>query len=357
MSKKLSRELIAQKVKSDRIESIRNLNLWGSNIEDISIIEEMPSLEIVSLSVNKIRTLRPFANLQNLRELYLRQNLISNLNEIKYLTECQNLSVLWLSQNPICDNPNYRAVVICVLPQLQKLDDIAITQEERDKAEKKLSGNFSEEDEPEVKSNQKNMREIEQEEERYSPKKKNMINASKRKSAPNYQKSNKKEYEEEDNYYGNKNQLQRNKNKYEEEEEDYIKPKKTFQPDRRKHNDDYGRNNDQEENDMYNYDHRPIRAASGVVGKNFNLKRNNNFDDNKYDNKYENRYNNKYDNKYDNKYENRYDNKYDNNYDDNRREKKKGNSNVLNVVINLLKELSTSELQTVKREIDRINNY
>ena len=168
-----------------------------------------------------------------------------------------------------------------------------------------------------------------------------MINASKRKSAPNYQKSNKKEYEEEDNYYGNKNQLQRNKNKYEEEEEDYIKPKKTFQPDRRKHNDDYGRNNDQEENDMYNYDNRPIRAASGVVGKNFNLKRNNNFDDNKYDNKYENRD----------------DNKYDNNYDDNRREKKKGNSNVLNVVINLLKELSTSELQTVKREIDRINNY
>lgn len=136
MSKKLSRELIAQKVKSDRIESIRNLNLWGSNIEDISIIEEMPSLEIVSLSVNKIRTLRPFANLQNLRELYLRRNLISNLNEIKHLTDCQNLSVLWLSENPICDNPNYRAVVICVLPQLQKLDDIAITDEERDKAEK-----------------------------------------------------------------------------------------------------------------------------------------------------------------------------------------------------------------------------
>lgn len=119
MSKKLSRELIAQKVKSDRIESIRNLNLWGSNIEDISIIEEMPSLEIVSLSVNKIRTLRPFANLQNLRELYLRRNLISNLNEIKHLTDCQNLNVLWLSENPICDNPNYRAVVICVLPQLQ----------------------------------------------------------------------------------------------------------------------------------------------------------------------------------------------------------------------------------------------
>ena len=131
MSKKLSRELIAQKVKSDRIESIRNLNLWGSNIEDISIIQEMQSLQIVSLSVNKIRTLKPFANLANLRELYLRRNLITNLNEIKFLTDCKNLNVLWLRENPICDNPNYRAIVICILPQLQKLDDIAITEEER----------------------------------------------------------------------------------------------------------------------------------------------------------------------------------------------------------------------------------
>ena len=46
MSKKLTRELIAQKVKSDRLESIRKLNLWGSNLEDISIIsdEENPNI-------------------------------------------------------------------------------------------------------------------------------------------------------------------------------------------------------------------------------------------------------------------------------------------------------------------------
>ena len=47
MSKKLSCELFAKKMKSDRIELIRNLNIWGSNIEDIFIIREMPSLEIV----------------------------------------------------------------------------------------------------------------------------------------------------------------------------------------------------------------------------------------------------------------------------------------------------------------------
>ena len=338
MSKKLSRELIAQKVKSDRIESIRNLNLWGSNIEDISIIEEMPSLEIVSLSVNKIRTLRPFANLQNLRELYLRQNLISNLNEIKYLTDCQNLTVLWLSQNPICDNPNYRAVVICVLPQLQKLDDIAITDAERLKAEKKLSGNFEEDDEEEqeIPKNQKNYQENEVED--YSSNKKSGgYQEQKRKGGYYQQQSNKKEYDEEENYYGNKNQnqIQKNKNKYGnkyEEKEEYLKPKKTFQPERSKQNDDYDNyDNENDDNKYNNYDNRPIRAASGAV-KNYNYKKQNNY--------------------------NNYDDKYENNYDDkNRKDKKRGNSNVLNAVINLLKELSTNELQIVKREIDRINNY
>ena len=328
MSKKLSRELIAQKVKSDRIESIRNLNLWGSNIEDISIIEEMPSLEIVSLSVNKIRTLRPFSNLTNLRELYLRRNLITNLNEIKYLTDCQNLNVLWLSENPICDNPNYRAVVICVLPQLQKLDDIAITDEEREKAEKRLSGNFEEDNDDEEedqniqeeennKKNFDNMRQQQIQQERYSPKK----------NTNNYE-------NEENKYYGknnnnmrkSQNQNQRNKNnkQYDErqdDEEDYIKPKKTFQPNRYKQNDEYEKYNNND--DMYNYDNRPIRANSGMVPKNNNFKKNNNYN-----------------------YE------YNNNS-----EKKKGNNNILNCVISLLKELSPNELQIVKREIDRINNY
>ena len=333
MSKKLSRELIAQKVKSDRIESIRNLNLWGSNIEDISIIEEMPSLEIVSLSVNKIRTLRPFSNLTNLRELYLRRNLITNLNEIKYLTDCQNLNVLWLSENPICDNPNYRAVVICVLPQLQKLDDIAITDEEREKAEKRLSGNFEEDNDDEEEDqniqeeennnkNFDNMRQQQIQQERYSPKK------------------NTNNYENEDNkYYGknnnnmrkSQNQNQRNKNnkQYDErqdDEEDYIKPKKTFQPNRYKQNDEYEKYNNND--DMYNYDNRPIRANSGMVPKNNNFKKNNNYRN--YEDNYE----------------------YNNNS-----EKKKGNSNILNCVISLLKELSPNELQIVKREIDRINNY
>lgn len=134
MSKKLTRELIAQKAKSDRIQNIKNLNLWGSNIDDVSIIKDMPSLEIISLSVNKIRTLKPFANLHNLKELYLRNNLIADIKEVQYLEGCENLKILWLSENPICDFKNYRSLVIQALPQLAKLDDVMITETERENA-------------------------------------------------------------------------------------------------------------------------------------------------------------------------------------------------------------------------------
>jgi len=320
MSKKLSRELIAQKVKSDRIESIRNLNLWGSNIEDISIIREMPSLEIVSLSVNKIRTLSPFANLQNLRELYLRRNLIANLNEIKYLTNCENLSVLWLSENPIYDNPNYRAVIICILPQLQKLDDIPITDEEREKAEKKLSGNLEEEEDGN-----------DEEEEPKEENVKNGYNQNQRSDKKNYAiRSNHKNEDdnEESNFYENnnnisngrkisnkKNNIRQNRmnmhDNEEQEDENEYKPKNKAQSNKY--------------NDKYNYDDRPIRANSEMIPKHEHFKN----------------MNRNYGNKYDDYGE--------------REEKKKDNGNILNCVISLLKELSPNELQIVKREIDRLN--
>ena len=325
MSKKLSRELIAQKVKSDRIESIRNLNLWGSNIEDISIIREMPSLEIVSLSVNKIRTLAPFANLQNLRELYLRRNLIANLNEIKHLTNCENLTVLWLSENPICDNPNYRAVIICILPQLQKLDDIPITDEEREKAEKKLSGNLEEDDE----GNDEDEKEKNGYNQNQSDKKNYGIRNNNN-EGNNNKINNENEEDDENNYYGNDNRnnnprkisnkkinMRQGKNNYYDNEEDFNDNDNEYnKPKYRAQSNKY--------NDMYNYDDRTMRANSEMLPKYGHFKNSNK----------------------------NYGNKYEDEYED-KNEKK--NSNILNCVINLLKELSPNELQIVKREIDRLN--
>ena len=170
-----------------------------------------------------------------------------------------------------------------------------------------------------------------------SPKKKNNDNYTNKKSK-GYNDQN--DYDNEDNnYYGNNDNYVRRssqnirnkdsnrikKDDRQDDDEDYIKPKKTFQPSKHKHNDEYDRYNKKE---MYNNDdNMPIRAKSGIVPQDENYKRSNN-----YENKFEN-------------------NKYDNNYAEN----KKGNSNILNCVISLLKELSLNELQVVKREIDRLN--
>mmetsp|Transcript_39040 Transcript_39040/g.37353 ORF Transcript_39040/g.37353 Transcript_39040/m.37353 type:complete len:92 (+) Transcript_39040:122-397(+) len=91
----------------------------------------MPNIEICSLSLNKIDSLASFSSCKKLQELYLRKNLISELLEVKYLVMCPNLKVLWLSDNPIVDHPFYRKFVLKMLPNLIKLDNASVTEEER----------------------------------------------------------------------------------------------------------------------------------------------------------------------------------------------------------------------------------
>lgn len=120
---------------------IKNLNFYGGDLEDVSILKEMPNIEICSLSLNKIATLKDFSHLKKMTELYLRKNLVSDLIEVKYLANCSKLRVLWLSENPISQHPLYRPFIIKMLPNLTKLDDANVSQEERTEAQKT---NFSE---------------------------------------------------------------------------------------------------------------------------------------------------------------------------------------------------------------------
>lgn len=100
----------------------------------MSVIKELPNLEVLSLSVNKIATLRDFATCSRLTELYLRKNAVADLSEVQYLCSLRHLRVLWLWDNPCAEIANYRLVVIHYLPQLSKLDNTEITNEEREAA-------------------------------------------------------------------------------------------------------------------------------------------------------------------------------------------------------------------------------
>lgn len=126
----LTRNYILAKTKKSDLKDVKHLNIWGSELRDVSILKELVNVEVLSLSVNSINSLSDFAQCHALTEIYLRKNAITDLREVVYLRGLRNLSVLWLCENPIADHPQYRSYVIKALPQLKRLDDIDITQAE-----------------------------------------------------------------------------------------------------------------------------------------------------------------------------------------------------------------------------------
>ena len=60
MQNPLTKELVIEKCKKSNFNEIKNINLWGTNLDDISIIRQLVNLEVVSLSVNQISTLQDF---------------------------------------------------------------------------------------------------------------------------------------------------------------------------------------------------------------------------------------------------------------------------------------------------------
>lgn len=132
---KLTEGLVLARTRAVDLDGVTKLNFWGSEISDISVVRSMPNLEVCSVSVNSISTLKDFARCKQLTELYIRKNKIENLSEIHYLKNLTRLRNLWLADNPCAEGRNYRATVLRTLPNLQKLDNVVVSEEEKKEAE------------------------------------------------------------------------------------------------------------------------------------------------------------------------------------------------------------------------------
>jgi len=113
---------------------VKKLNCWACGLEDISALSLLPNVEVLTLSVNKIRSLEPLRHCHKLAELYIRNNQIVALGEIGHLRELYNLRILWLENNPCAFEENYRLKVLKYLPMLHKLDNAVVTEYELDEA-------------------------------------------------------------------------------------------------------------------------------------------------------------------------------------------------------------------------------
>ncbi|RNF11817.1 Protein C21orf2 [Trypanosoma rangeli] len=132
----LREQTVLERTKAETLSAVRNLNLWGEGLTDVSVVEKIPGIEVLALAANRLTTLRPFSLCTSLRELYLRKNDIKSLAEVKYIKELPKLHTLWLMDNPCAKSPNYRSFVIRCCPHLRQLDDIEVTEKERDESEK-----------------------------------------------------------------------------------------------------------------------------------------------------------------------------------------------------------------------------
>ncbi|CAL1536041.1 unnamed protein product [Lymnaea stagnalis] len=130
----LTEKLVLLRTRAQDLESVKKLNCWASNIKDVSVVRRLPNLEVCSLSINKLTTLRDFAHCYNLQELYVRTNNIQCLGDIHYLKNLPKLRSLWLSENPCATKDNYRMTVLKTLPRLQKLDNVVVTEDELTRA-------------------------------------------------------------------------------------------------------------------------------------------------------------------------------------------------------------------------------
>lgn len=138
----LTEEMILQKACVKSLEKVRTVNLWRQDLENIWIVRRLQCVESISLVSNRISELQPFAACHHLQELYLRNNLISSLDELKALRGLAKLRILWLMDNPCASLPHYRAFAIYCCPGLSNLDGVGVTTLEREMACRQMTQEF-----------------------------------------------------------------------------------------------------------------------------------------------------------------------------------------------------------------------
>ena len=103
---------------------LEKLDLSENDLIDIRPIGGLRQVEELNLQSNNIENVNSLSNLKELKTLDLSLNCISTLDSIRQLSQCESLSSLNLSGNPICEVLGYPIPVFSVLPSIKVLDGL-----------------------------------------------------------------------------------------------------------------------------------------------------------------------------------------------------------------------------------------
>ena len=100
------------------------------------VLDDPLELRWLDLSNNRLTTVDPvLLNYPELSCLYLQGNKIAKLSDIDVLAKAPALSKITVQDNPCQQRKDYRLRVAAALPKLRSLDVIAVTKEDRARAD------------------------------------------------------------------------------------------------------------------------------------------------------------------------------------------------------------------------------
>ncbi|XP_037255521.1 centriolin isoform X2 [Falco rusticolus] len=154
----LSNNQIEKIEKLDKLMKLCELNLSYNRISKIEGIEHMHNLQKLNLAGNEIEYIPTWVGkkLRSLRILDLKWNKVSSLHDIAKLRPLQDLTSLFLADNPVVSLPHYSLYTVFHLRALENLDGQPVTNydrqealerfdlEERDKLERQLENTVKE---------------------------------------------------------------------------------------------------------------------------------------------------------------------------------------------------------------------
>jgi len=124
------------------VENMDDLNLEAlylaqNQLTTLDGISTLSKLQVLNVKHNEINTLAALSaeDIPRLRKLCISENHICHISEVVQLQSFPFLCDLFLSPNPITDLPYYRAQILHRLPRLRWLDELAVSAEEKVKAD------------------------------------------------------------------------------------------------------------------------------------------------------------------------------------------------------------------------------
>jgi hypothetical protein len=108
------------------LRQLTTLSLNDCGLTDLDGIGVLTGLVKLSLMDNLIADVAPLAMHENIEDLNLNSNKLSDISIADALSSCPNLHSLQLALNPICQAPHYRLVIASLIGNLKILDGLPV---------------------------------------------------------------------------------------------------------------------------------------------------------------------------------------------------------------------------------------